>query len=147
MKYDESGAERRLAAEIRMTAQIVAAYVKNHDVTAAALPKLITSVHGSLANAANGSDANGQRPAVAIERSITPDYLICLEDGRRLKMLKRYLKSTHGLTPEQYREKWRLPRDYPMVAPNYVRSRSEFAKRVGLGKRDRKATRRTGRAE
>ena len=140
--YDAGQTGGALARELRMTAQIVAAYAQNNEVAAADLPKLIAAVHASLANAARGWQATGQRPAVPVDRSITPDFLICLEDGRRLKMLKRYLKAAHKMTPEQYREKWRLPRDYPMVAPNYGRSRSEFAKRVGLGKRGRKPAKR-----
>lgn len=145
--YDSGQAGDALGRELQMTAQIVAAYVKNHDVPGPDLPKLVHAVHAALANAARGWQASGQRPAVAVDRSITPDYLICLEDGRRLKMLKRYLKAVHKMTPEQYREKWRLPRDYPMVAPNYVRSRSEFAKRVGLGKRGRKSAKRSAGGE
>lgn len=142
--YDTDQAGDTRTRELRMTVQIVAAYAKNNEVSAAELPKLIAAVHASLANAALGRQPSGQRPAVPIDRSVMPDFLICLEDGRRLKMLKRYLKAVHNMTPEQYREKWRLPRDYPMVAPNYVRSRSEFAKRVGLGKRGRKPARRPG---
>lgn len=137
--YDPGQAGDALSRESKITAQIVAAYAKNNEIAGPDLPKLIAAVHGALANLARGWQASGQRPAVEIDRSVTPDFLICLEDGRRLKMLKRYLKAAHKMTPEQYREKWRLPRDYPMVAPNYVRSRSEFAKRVGLGKRGRRA--------
>ncbi len=127
------------APETRLAARIVAAYVRSNEVPGSNLPKLIRMVRHALRSVANLRNINGLNPAVKIEDSITPDYLICLEDGRRLKMLKRYLKSAHNLTPQQYREKWRLPHDYPMVAPNYGRSRSDFAKRVGLGKHGRGA--------
>jgi predicted transcriptional regulator len=89
---------------------------------------------GGLSGAAHGEAATTQKPAVAVKKSITPEYIICLEDGKKLKMLKRYLRSNYNLTPEEYRAKWGLPADYPMVAPNYAAQRSEFAKKIGLGK-------------
>jgi predicted transcriptional regulator len=129
--------------EVQVVAQIVAAYVRGNEVPATVVPQLIQTVHASLAGAGNGWATDGQRPAIAIEQSVMPDYIVCLEDGRALKMLKRYLMATYGMTPDQYRDKWRLPPEYPMVAPNYVRLRSEFAKRIGLGKRtSKKGTRR-----
>jgi predicted transcriptional regulator len=98
---------------------------------------MIKSVHGTLCGLVTGSDdgqATAQKPAVPIKKSITADYIVCLEDGKKLKMLKRYLNSSYNMTPDQYRAKWGLPRDYPMVAPNYAAKRSEFAKKIGLGR-------------
>ena len=123
---------------LRMVADIVSAYVGFNAVEPTQLPDLIRTVHAALA----GSEAPvpapveaGQKPAVPVRRSITPDYLICLEDGRKLKMLKRYLRTKYSMTPEQYRAKWGLSADYPMVAPNYSTQRSSFAKKIGLGRR------------
>jgi len=115
--------------------RIVSAYLRHHDVPAGKVPKLIRLVHASLITLGDGISVNGLRPAVPVAESVTPDYLVCLEDGRRLKVLRRYLRAVHNMSPEQYREKWGLPANYPMVAPNYGRSRSEFAKRIGLGRR------------
>lgn len=121
-----------------MAASIVAAYVKNNNLPAAQLGDFIRSVHDALASAGSSESAaavNGMnQPAVPIRKSITPNYLVCLEDGRQLKMLKRYLRSHYKMTPEQYRSKWGLPADYPMVAPNYAQQRSDFAKKIGLGR-------------
>jgi predicted transcriptional regulator len=120
---------------INLAADIVSAFVSNNSVPSAELPELIASVHSALAKVANGQTekpAEAPVPPVSIKKSITPDHLISLEDGRRYKSLKRHLKG-RGLTPEQYREKWGLPRDYPMVAPNYAKQRSELAKTIGLG--------------
>lgn len=120
-----------------LTANIVAAYVRNNSVPAPQLAGVIRSVHDALAAASSGELAQASpamQPAVPIRKSITPDYLVCLEDGRHLKMLKRYLRSHHKMTPDQYRTKWGLPADYPMVAPNYAQQRSDFAKKIGLGK-------------
>jgi len=122
-----------------MTAEVVAAYVRNNPLPAAELSSIISTVHGSLA-ALNGSGApkaEPQRPAVSIRRSVQPDYVVCLEDGKKLKMLKRHLRTTYGLSPEEYRAKWGLPPDYPMVAPNYAKQRSRLAKQIGLGIRAR----------
>jgi len=131
----EAGPSR--ADLLAMTTQIVAAYAGRNDVAAADLPAVIERVHASL-NAqtiADGADAAPVRKAaIPINRSVTPDYLVCLEDGKRLKMLKRHLRAAYGLTPEEYRAKWGLPPDYPMVAPNYAAERSAFAKRMGLGR-------------
>lgn len=122
---------------LRMTADIVASFVSNNKVSSEELADLIRSVHKTvrgLANASGGAPAERQKPAAPVSKSITPDYIICLEDGKKLKMLKRYLRSTYGMSPDEYRRKWGLPADYPMVAPNYAARRSEFAKRIGLGK-------------
>ncbi|MEE2654447.1 MAG: MucR family transcriptional regulator [Pseudomonadota bacterium] len=131
---------------LKMAVEIVSAYVSNNDVSAAQVPDLINTIYSSL-NTLNGSSSiNGTespRPAVSIRRSITPDYIICLEDGKKLKMLKRHLRASYGITPDEYRTKWGLPPDYPMVAPNYAEQRSNFAKKIGLGrKKGDKITRR-----
>jgi len=120
---------------VRLTADIVAAYVSNNELAAGELPDLIRAVHLAIggAEAAAQPPAEKQKPAVPIRRSITPDYIICLEDGARLKMLKRYLRSHYDMSPEEYRAKWNLPSDYPLVAPNYSKQRSQFAKKIGLG--------------
>ncbi len=125
---------------LRMTTQVVSAYVKNNSVTENQIPEVIQSVYGSLHGLGNGDGESQtkQKPAVTIKKSITPDHIICLEDGKKLKMLKRYLRTTHGMTPDEYRAKWGLPADYPMVAPNYAKQRSAFAKQIGLGKQRRK---------
>ena len=124
---------------IELAAQIVAAYVGRNAVEQAELPKLITEVHKALEQvagpAARRDDSSEPKPAVNIKKSITPDYLVCLEDGKKFKSLKRHLRTHFNLTPEQYREKWNLPADYPMVAPNYANSRSKLAKNMGLGHR------------
>lgn len=116
--------------------EIVAAYVGRNAVGAAALPDLIRTVHASLSGltgAPTPPPRERQKPAVPVSRSIQHDYIVCLEDGARLKMLKRYLRSRFGLSPEEYRRKWGLPPEYPMVAPAYAERRSDFAKRIGLG--------------
>lgn len=123
---------------IAHTAQIVAGYASHHNVND--LPNLIRQVHDTLVKLASGGTVvatTTREPAVPINKSVMPDYIICLEDGKKMKMLKRYLKATYDLTPEAYREKWGLPADYPMVAPNYAEKRSHLAKKSGLGK-DRK---------
>ncbi len=122
---------------LRMTADVVAAYVRNNVLATSQLGDIINAVYGSL-RSLDGQTAEVppelRRPAVPIRRSITPDFLICLEDGKKLKMLKRHLRSTYNMTPDEYRTKWGLAPDYPMVAPNYAEQRSEFAKRIGLGR-------------
>lgn len=122
---------------LRMAVEIVSAYVGNNSVPTTQVPDVINTVYASL-KALNGN-GNGQaealNPAVPIRRSITPDYLICLEDGKKLKMLKRHLRAVYGLSPEEYRTKWGLPPDYPMVSPNYAKQRSNFAKQIGLGRK------------
>ena len=122
---------------IGLTAEIVSAYVSNNTVASADIPALINQVHSALLRVSNGeaqSASEPLKPAVPVKKSITPDYLICLEDGKKLKMLKRHLRSTYNLTPDEYRAKWGLPADYPMVAPNYAEQRSQFAKKIGLGR-------------
>ena len=125
---------------LSLTAKIVAAHVSKNTVPVDELPTLIRSVHASLSGLDRGSGVAAERPqpAVPIKRSVTADYLVCLEDGKKLKMLKRHLKTAYNLTPEQYRERWGLSPDYPMVAPNYARQRSRLAKEIGLGTRARK---------
>ncbi|MEX0644732.1 MAG: MucR family transcriptional regulator [Parvularculaceae bacterium] len=120
---------------LHLSTDIVAAFVSNNAVTADKLPALLQDVHDAVRALAKGgtASAGSQEPAVPVKRSVTPDYVICLEDGKKLKMLKRYLRTQYGLSPEDYRRKWGLPSDYPMVAPNYAKRRSEFAKEIGLG--------------
>jgi MucR family transcriptional regulator, transcriptional regulator of exopolysaccharide biosynthesis len=120
-----------------MTTEIVSSYVSNNQVEADALPQLIKNIYATVSGLAGGVEPalEAQEPAVAISKSIMPDYLVCLEDGRKLKMLKRHLRSKFEMTPEEYRAKWGLPPDYPMVAPNYAKLRSKHAKQIGLGKK------------
>ena len=126
---------------IELAADIVSAYVSNNSVPAGDLPGLISQVHLALARVGNGAaeaSAEAPKPAIAIKKSVTPDYIICLEDGKKFKSLKRHLRTQYNLTPEQYREKWGLAPDYPMVAPNYAKARSDLAKEMGLGQQRRK---------
>jgi predicted transcriptional regulator len=122
------------------TTEIVAAHVSNNPVAVNDLPELIRQVYTTLSqvDAAVAPQAEKPQPAISIKKSITPDYLICLEDGKQLKMLKRHLKTAYDMSPETYREKWGLPHDYPMVAPNYAAQRSSLAKKIGLGTRARR---------
>lgn len=120
-----------------MTTDIVASYLRNNKVSQEELTDLIRTVHGTLAGLSDGGrDRMEERPkpAVPIGKSVNHDYIVCLEDGKKLKMLKRYLRSTYSMSPDEYRKRWGLPADYPMVAPAYAARRSEFAKRIGLGK-------------
>jgi len=131
---------------IELAAEIVSAYVSNNSVPSGDLPSLINDVHLALTKVGNGAveaPAEAPKPAISVKKSITPDYIICLEDGKKFKSLKRHLRTQYNMTPEQYREKWSLPPDYPMVAPNYAKARSELAKEMGLGQQRRK--RRTAR--
>jgi predicted transcriptional regulator len=126
---------------IELTANIVSAYLSNNPTPAAEIPNLISQVHGALMRVSSGrSEAplEPAKPAVSLKKSIAPDYLVCLEDGKRFKSLKRHLRTQYNMTPEQYREKWGLPADYPMVAPNYAVARSQLAKKMGLGQQQRK---------
>ncbi len=135
---NENSAKTSQDEILRMTAQIVAAYVGQNEVAGNKIPDLIRSVYSALSALASGEGAAKQepaKPAVPIRKSVTPDYIICLEDGKKLKMLKRHLRTTYGMTPEEYRAKWGLPADYPMVAPNYAAQRSQFAKKIGLGRK------------
>ena len=122
---------------LRMAVDVVAAYVAQNSVPAAELPDVIQTVYGTLDNL-NGAPAEApaepQKPAVPVRRSVADDHIVCLEDGKKLKMLKRYLRSQYDMSPEDYRRKWGLPADYPMVAPNYSKRRSQFAKQIGLGR-------------
>lgn len=124
-----------------LTAEIVSAHVSNNPVSVTDLPNLIMEVHRTLATLGAVPahvEVEKKPPAVPIKKSITPDYLICLEDGKKLKMLKRHLQTSYGLSPDQYRDKWGLPPEYPMVAPNYAKHRSSLAKQIGLGTQPRK---------
>ncbi len=129
---------------LELTGDIVAAYVTKNSISAADLPDLIRNIHATFSSLGQVEPATVtltvQKPAVSASKSITEDYIICLEDGKRLKMLKRYLRTQYGLTPEEYRRKWKLPADYPMVAPAYAERRSNFAKEIGLGRGVRKKT-------
>ena len=129
---DQAEADRLLT----LTAQIVAAHVANNKIEGAEVSALIGTVHRTLA-ALGKAPAEPERPepAVPVKKSVFPEYIVCLEDGKKLKMLKRHLKTAYGMTPEQYREKWGLSREYPMVAPNYAEHRSSLAKKIGLGRR------------
>jgi predicted transcriptional regulator len=125
---------------LALPTEIVAAHVSNNTVTVADLPQLINQVYQSLSTIGTGPEPAAERPqpAVNIKKSVFPDYIVCLEDGKKLKMLKRHLKTAYDLTPEEYRERWGLPVDYPMVAPNYAKQRSKLAKEIGLGTRARR---------
>jgi predicted transcriptional regulator len=126
---------------IELAADIVSAYVSNNTVASADLAGLIAQVHSALLRVSSGAaeaPAEAQRPAVPVKKSITPDYIICLEDGKKFKSLKRHLRTQYDMSPEEYREKWGLPADYPMVAPNYAQARSQLAKQMGLGQQRRK---------
>ena len=121
---------------VRMAAEIVSAYVSHNALPAGQVPEAIRAVYTSLSEAKSGEAlAEAPVPAVPIRKSITPEYLVCLEDGKKLRMLKRHLSSAYGMTPDEYRAKWKLPADYPMVAPNYAAQRSAFAKKIGLGRK------------
>jgi len=124
---------------LKLATQIVAAHVGNNDVSKEDLPALIKNVFGALTNLGEEpAQVDRPQPAVSVKKSVTPDYIICLEDGKKLKMLKRHLKTAYNMTPEEYRDKWGLSSDYPMVAPNYARHRSSLAKKIGLGTRSRR---------
>src|SRR3954447_5132168 len=125
---------------IELAADIVSAYVSNNSVPSGDLPSLINEIHSTLVKVAGGGielAAEAPRSAVPIKKSVTPDHIICLEDGKKFKSLKRHLRTQYNLTPEQYRERWGLAPDYPMVAPNYARHRSSLAKKIGLGTKPR----------
>ena len=125
---------------LTLTTEIVAAHVSNNTVSLSDLPQLINQVYNSLANigTAPAAPLSRPQPAVSIKKSVQPEYLVCLEDGKKFKSLKRHLRTQYNMTPEQYREKWGLPYDYPMVAPNYAAARSKLAKQMGLGQQRRK---------
>lgn len=126
---------------IELAADIVSAYVSNNSVPSGDLPSLISDVHTALVRVGGGtseSPIEAPKPAIPVKKSITPDFIVCLEDGKKFKSLKRHLRTQYNMTPEQYRERWALPSDYPMVAPNYAKARSELAKEMGLGQQRRK---------
>lgn len=126
---------------VDLTASIVSAYVSNNAITTGEIPALISQVHAALVRVSSGSadaPAEPAKPAISIKKSMTSDYLVCLEDGKRFKSLKRHLRTQYNMSPEQYREKWGLPADYPMVAPNYAVARSQLAKKMGLGQQRRR---------
>jgi len=122
---------------ITLTSDIVAAHVSNNDVSVDDVPALITNVFGALSSLGENAEPVEERPepAVSIRASVKPDYIVCLEDGKKLKMLKRYLRTNFEMTPEEYRARWNLPSDYPMVAPNYAEKRRDLAKKIGLGRK------------
>jgi predicted transcriptional regulator len=123
---------------LRLAVDIVSAYVGNNAVAADQVPEVINSVYSSLSSLdTKDGEANAAppKPAISVRRSINPDYIVCLEDGKKLKMLKRHLRAAYNMTPDEYRAKWGLPADYPMVAPNYAAQRSDFAKKIGLGRK------------
>lgn len=126
---------------VDLTADVVSAYVSNNTIVASELPNLIQEVHKALSTAVENAKVPSvpqQKPAISVKRSVTPDYIICLEDGKKFKSLKRHLRTHYNLSPEEYREKWNLPSDYPMVAPNYAAARSRLAKQMGLGQKGRR---------
>ena len=126
---------------IELTAGIVSAFVSNNSVAAGDIPALINQIHSALLRVSSGAkeqSAEPLKPAVSPKKSITPDHLVCLEDGKKFKSLKRHLRTQYNMTPEQYREKWGLPPDYPMVAPNYAAARSKLARDMGLGQQRRR---------
>ena len=126
---------------IGLTANIVSAYVSNNTVTAADIPGLINQVHAALVRVSGGhgeAASDALKPAVPVKKSITAEYIVCLEDGKKFKSLKRHLRTQYNMTPEAYREKWDLPPDYPMVAPNYAAARSQLARQMGLGQQRRR---------
>jgi predicted transcriptional regulator len=131
--------ESGISVYIELTADIVSAYVANNTIAAADIPSLIGDIHSALVKVSAGQDipvvSEPAKPAVPVKKSITNDYIICLEDGKKFKSLKRHLRTSYNMSPEQYREKWGLPQDYPMVAPNYAEARSQLAKQMGLGQK------------
>ncbi|MDH3593471.1 MAG: MucR family transcriptional regulator [Rhodospirillales bacterium] len=132
--------QTKLGEILSLTTSIVAAHVSNHSVPVTDLPQLIRDVYQTLSTVEGGGDLEAERPtpAVPVKKSVTPDHIVCLEDGKKLKMLKRHLKTAYNMTPEEYRERWGLAADYPMVAPNYAKQRSKLAKQIGLGTRARR---------
>jgi predicted transcriptional regulator len=142
MSIDTEPEARTSEELLRLGADIVSAYVSRNSIPADAVPDIIRSVHGALESLGRSAPAAVEerpKPAVPINRSVQHDFIVCLEDGKKLKMLKRYLRSRYDMSPDDYRRRWGLAADYPMVAPNYTERRSEFAKKIGLGKGVRKA--------
>jgi predicted transcriptional regulator len=144
MDHEHAGADDF----VHLAAEIAAAFLANNAIAPAEIPSLLKSIHSSLREIAGGAGSGAQapveviappKPAVPINKTVSPDHIVCLEDGQSFRSLKRHLGTAHGMTPQQYREKWGLPSDYPMVAPNYAEARSEMAKKIGLGQRRRGA--------
>jgi predicted transcriptional regulator len=142
MDNDHTGADDF----VHLAAEIAAAYVANNSIAPAEIPALLRSIHASLREIGGAAPAEREepveaaappKPAVPIDKTVSPDHIVCLEDGQSFRSLKRHLGTAHNMTPQQYREKWGLPADYPMVAPNYAEARSEMAKKIGLGQRRR----------
>lgn len=137
MTQDTTQSDERNETLITLTADIVSAHVGYNDVAVEDVPGLIRSIYDALAGLGETIEAPAPppEPAVSIRASVKPDYIVCLEDGKKMKMLKRHLATAYGMTPEEYRERWSLPADYPMVAPNYAEKRRELAKKIGLGRK------------
>ena len=128
--------ENKESQALVLTADIIASYVSNNMIPAEDLPGMIDQIYKTVRDLEEGqTDSEDLKPAVPVRRSVTADHIVCLEDGKKLKMLRRHLKSKYGMTPEEYRDRWGLPADYPMVAPNYAKKRQELAKKIGLGKK------------
>ena len=140
---DASNLDAKTSEVLGLTTEIVAAHVSNNTVAMSDLPNLIEQVYKTLSNLDKGPEAQGVRPtpAVSLRKSVTPEFIICLEDGKKLKMLKRHLKTAYNMTPDEYRERWGVASDYPMVAPNYAKQRSKLANAIGLGTRPRQSGR------
>jgi predicted transcriptional regulator len=141
MRNNRAAGEGAPPNYIELTADIVSAYVSNNSVSAGDIPGLINQVHSALMRVSGGqveAPAEPVKPAVPVKKSVTPEYIVCLEDGKKFKSLKRHLRTQYNVTPEQYREKWGLAPDYPMVAPNYAAARSQLAKQMGLGQQRRR---------
>ncbi len=140
-EFNRSMSDQAKQSELlSLTSNIVAAHVSNNSVASTDLPTIIRDVYETLSNVGSPREREPERPspAVPVKKSVTPEFIICLEDGKKLKMLKRHLKTAYDMSPEDYRERWGLPADYPMVAPNYARQRSKLAKQIGLGTRARR---------
>ncbi len=127
--------DKPTAELLELTTRVVAAHVASNPIAATELPGLIATVHKALAALGPEEAAAKPKPAVSIKQSVKPEYIVCLDDGKKLKMLKRHLKTAYNMTPDDYRKRWGLPSDYPMVAPNYAAKRSELAKKIGLGRK------------
>ena len=141
MRNNRAAGEGAPQNYIELTADIVSAYVSNNSISAGDIPGLINQVHSALMRVSGGqveAPVEPVKPAVPVKKSITPEYIVCLEDGKKFKSLKRHLRTQYNMTPEQYREKWGLAPDYPMVAPNYAAARSQLAKQMGLGQQRRR---------
>lgn len=142
MTKSETAPELEPSEILQMTADIVSSFVSNNAVATGNLGELIRAVHATIVELASNevvAEAEKPKPAVPVSKSVNDEYIVCLEDGRKLKMLKRYLRSKYGMSPDEYRVRWGLPSNYPMVAPNYAKTRSDYAKKIGLGRGGRKA--------